>query len=337
MKAKLVWLLGALSIAASSVTSASEEVNVYSLRQPFLMKPLFDTFTRETGVKVNVVFAKKGLAERLKREGRNSPADLILTTDLGNLAQVQQADVIQPVKSKTLNDNIPSQYRDPDGKWYALTTRVRAIYTSKDRIKEGAINSYEDLANPEWKGKICTRSGKHPYNIALIASMITHHGEAEAEKWLRAVKGNLARKPQGNDRAQVKAVKEGVCDVALGNSYYYGKMLMDEEQSEWAASVNINFPNQQDRGAHVNISGVAMTKSAPNRDNALKLMEFLSNTLAQRIYSEQNFEYPVNANVQPSGLVASWGEFKSDKIPLAEIEKHRETAVKMVDTVDFDG
>lgn len=337
MKAKLVWLLGALSIAASSVTSASEEVNVYSLRQPFLMKPLFDTFTRETGVKVNVVFAKKGLAERLKREGRNSPADLILTTDLGSLAQVQQADVIQPVTSKTLNDNIPSQYRDPDGKWYALTTRVRAIYTSKDRVKDGAIKTYEDLANPQWKGKICTRSGKHPYNIALIASMITHHGEAEAEKWLRAVKDNLARKPQGNDRAQVKAVKEGVCDVALGNSYYYGKMLMDEEQSEWAASVNINFPNQQDRGAHVNISGVAMTKSAPNRDNALKLMEFLSDTLAQRIYSEQNFEYPVNVKVQPSGLVASWGAFKSDEIPLVEIEKHRETAVKMVDTVDFDG
>jgi len=319
-----------------TTVQAAEEVNVYSYRQPFLVEPLFKGFTDETGVKVNVVFAKKGLAERLKREGANSPADLIFTVDIGRLNEVVERDLTQAVDSETLTTNIPAQYRDPNQQWFGLTTRTRSIYASKDRVKLADIPSYESLADPKWEGKICTRSGKHPYNLALIASMIAHHGEAQAETWLRGVKANLARKPQGNDRAQVKAIYEGICDLSLGNNYYLGKMLQDEEQIKWANAVNIVFPNQGDRGTHVNISGMALTKSAPNKNNAIKLMEYLSNNTAQTMYAEQNFEYPVNPEVKPSELVASWGEFKADTLPLSDIASLRTAAAKLVDIVGFD-
>ena len=325
-----------LCLLLSPLTLAEEIVNIYSYRQPFLIEPMLDAFTKDTGIKTNVVFAKKGVAERLKQEGKNSPADLVLTTDIGRLQALVDADVVQPVKSDLLEKNIPSQYRSKENLWYALTTRVRNIYASVDRVKFDHL-SYESLADPYWKGRICTRSGKHPYNIALIASMIAHHGEAKTENWLKAVKENLARKPQGNDRAQVKAIKDGICDISLGNSYYYGKMLTDENQISWAKAVNIVFPNQADRGAHVNISGIAMTKAAPNKANALKLMEFLSENLAQRMYAEQNFEYPVKPGVEPSGLVSSWGTFKADRMPIDLIAKQRKTAVKLVDKVNFDG
>lgn len=323
-------------IALSSFQVNASEVNVYSYRQPFLIKPLFDAFTNETGVKVNVVFAKKGLAERLVREGQNSPADLVFTVDIGRLSEVVSKDVVQAVQSDILTKNIPAQYRDPDGKWFGLTTRTRSIYASKERADLSKIQTYEDLANPVWKGKVCTRSGKHPYNLALIASMISHHGEAKTTEWLKGVKANLARKPQGNDRAQVKAIKEGVCDLSLGNNYYFGKMINNEEQSAWAEAVHLTFPNQGDRGTHVNISGMALTKSAPNKENAIKLMEFLTKELAQKMYSEQNFEYPINADVAPSGLLQSWGEFKADTLSLAEIAANRKLAAKLVDKVAFD-
>ncbi len=329
-------LLLATSGLAGQQALAAEEVNIYSNRQPFLIQPMLDSFTRQTGIETNVVFSKSGVAERLKTEGANSPADLVLTVDIGRLQELVKADVVQPVESEVLNANIPAQYRSKENLWFGLTLRVRNIYASKERTDISSI-SYEDLSKPEWKGRICTRSGKHQYNIALIASMIAHHGEAEAEKWLRGVKANLAQKPQGNDRAQVKAIKEGICDLALGNSYYYGVMLTDENQIEWARSAKILFPNQENRGAHVNISGVALTKAAPNKANAIKLMEFLSNELAQRMYSEQNFEYPVKPGVKASGLVSSWGEFTADTISLDEIAKHREQAVKLVDKVDYDG
>ncbi len=315
---------------------AAEEVNIYSNRQPFLIQPMLDAFTTQTGIKTNVVFANKGVAERLKTEGANSPADLVLTVDIGRLQELVDADVLQPVKSEKLAADIPRQYRSEDNLWFGLTLRVRNIYASKERTDIRNI-SYEDLSNPEWKGRICTRSGKHQYNIALIASMLAHHGEAKTEEWLRGVKANLAQKPQGNDRAQVKAIKEGICDIALGNSYYYGVMLTDANQIEWARSANILFPNQDNRGAHVNISGIALTKAAPNKANAIKLMEFLSDDLAQRMYSEQNFEYPVKPDVQASGLVSSWGKFKADELPLDEIARLRTKAVKLVDKVDFDG
>ena len=329
-------LISAFLVVASVAATANEEVNVYSYRQPFLVEPLFQGFTDKTGIKVNVVFAKKGLAERLKREGANSPADLVLTVDIGRLNELVEKDLGQAVDSSTLTDNIPAQYRDTSNLWFGLTTRTRSVYASKERVDLANIQRYEDLAGEKWKGRICTRSGKHPYNLALIASMIAHHGEAEAESWLRGVKANLARKPQGNDRAQVKAIYEGICDVSLGNNYYLGKMLSDEEQTKWANAVHITFPNSNDRGTHVNISGVALTKSAPNKDSAIKLMEYLSNNEAQKLYAEENYVYPVNPNVKPSDLVASWGEFKADPLSLNEIASLRKAAAKLVDKVGFD-
>jgi iron(III) transport system substrate-binding protein len=316
---------------------AGETVNVYSYRQPFLIKPMFDAFTRETGIAVNVVYGKKGLVERLSQEGVNSPADLLFTVDIGRLNDAVNAGVTQPAASPALAANIPPQYRDPDGRWFGLTARARILVASKDRVKPGEISTYEELADPEWKGRICTRSAKNAYMVALTAAMIAHHGEAGAEKWLRGVKANLARKPQGNDRAQVKAIMEGVCDVAVINHYYMGKMMRDEKQAAWAASVNMIYPNQQSYGTHMNVSGMALTKSAPNKENAIKLMVFLSDDLAQQMYAEQNFEYPVKQGVPWSGLLQSFGNFKADDLGLAEIARHRNAASKLADKVGYDG
>lgn len=333
------WLVTMVLVITGFVTlrvQANGEVNVYSYRQPFLIKPMFDAFTRKTGTAVNVVYAKEGLVERLIQEGDNSPADLIFTVDIGRLTDAVNAGVTQPVSSKTLDANVPPQYRAPDGSWYGLTTRARIIVASKERVKPGEISTYEELADPKWKGRICTRSGKHAYMVALTASMIAHHGEEYAQKWLRGVKENLARKPQGNDRAQVKAIKEGVCDLALINNYYMGKMVNDEEQSAWADAVNIIFPNQNGVGTHMNVSGVALTKSAPNREQAVALMEYLSDDLAQQMYAEQNFEYPVKEGVPWSGLLQSWGSFKADNLGLADIASHRKAASKLADKVGYD-
>jgi iron(III) transport system substrate-binding protein len=281
-----------LAVLAAGSVQAAEEINVYSARQAYLIEPIVKEFEKDQGIKVNLVYAEDGLAERLAREGKHTPADLVLTVDISRLMELVENDLVQPVESQTLNKNIPAQYRDPDNRWFALTTRVRNIYTSKDRIGKPADITYESLADPKYKGKICTRSGKNSYNVALVASMIAHHGEAKTHSWLEGVKANLARKPQGNDRDQVKAIKEGICDLSLGNSYYLGKMLQDEEQKTWADAVYINFPNQQDRGAHVNVSGVLMTKYAKNKAAALKLMEYLSADKAQQMYAELNMEYP---------------------------------------------
>lgn len=316
---------------------AAEQVNIYSFRQPFLIDPILQEFSRETGIKTKVVFAKKGLIQRLKREGELSPADLVLTSNFSKLLELKDEQLTQAFNaSDTLRHNIPARFRDDENHWLALTQRVRNIYSSKDRRGDLSNIRYEDLADASFRGKICTRSGKHPYNLGLIASMIAHHGEAETEQWLRGVKANLARKPQGNDRAQVKAIKEGLCDVSLGNSYYLGKMLQDENQVAWANAVNLNFPNQQDRGSHINVSGAVITRHAPNKAAAEKLLTFLSGEKAQQMYAELNMEYPVKAGVPASELVQSWGDFKADPLPLTDIAKHRKAALTLVDKVGFD-
>ncbi|WP_111978513.1 extracellular solute-binding protein [Algibacillus agarilyticus] len=330
---KIIALL-ALSFSASFFSQA-EEVKIYSYRQAFLIEPILTAFTEETGIKTQVVFAKKGLIERLKREGKFSPADIVLTSNLDALLQLQNNDLTQPINSKVVANNIPAQYRDEKGHWIALTKRTRNIYSAKRLGDLSAIN-YEDLVDAKYKGKICTRSGKHPYNLGLVASMIAHHGEAQTQKWLEGVKNNLARKPQGNDRAQVKAIMEGLCDVSFGNSYYYGKMLMDEAQKPWADAVNINFPNQKNRGTHVNVSGVVLTKHTKNKAEALQLIEFLTSEKAQNIYASVNMEYPVKLNVKLSALVASWGTFKEDDIAIDKISRYRSQALKLMDQVKFD-
>lgn len=325
--------LTALPLAAS----ADGEVNIYSYRQAYLLEPLLNAFEKDTGIKSNVVFAKQGLAERLEREGRNSPADVVMTVDISRLNELVERDLVQGIQNDVLEENIPENLRQPDGKWFGLTTRARLIYTSKERVKEGEITTYEQLADDKWDNRICTRSGKHPYNIALISSMISHHGEAETEAWLKGVKDNLARKPQGGDRDQIKAIAEGVCDVAIGNSYYYGNMLQDESERPAAEAVRLVFPNADGRGTHINVSGIALTKSAPNRDNAIKLMEFLSSPEAQGIYATANTEYPANPHIKPTGLVAEWGPVHPDSLSLQEIADKRNAAVKLVDRVDYDG
>ncbi|WP_299932846.1 Fe(3+) ABC transporter substrate-binding protein [uncultured Pelagimonas sp.] len=330
-------LTTALTTLAVAAPAFAEEINIYSYRQPELIAPLTDAFTEETGIKVNVAYLKQGMIERLQAEGSRSPADMILTTDISRLAAAVNAGLTQPVKSEALEANVPAAYHDPDGHWWGLTTRARIVYASKDRVAEGEVSTYEDLADPKWKGRICTRSGTHAYTIALVSAMIEHHGAEETKTWLEGVKANLARKPQGNDRAQVKAIWSGECDISLGNTYYMGKMLSDEEQKAWADSVNVIFPVFEGAGTHVNVSGVAMTKSAPNQENALKMMEFLASPKAQEIYAEANFEYPIAPGTEADALVTGWGSFTADDVNLMTLAGHRAEALKLVETVDFDG
>lgn len=313
------------------------EVNVYSYRKPMLIEPMFAAFTQESGLKVNVVHAKKGMLERLQQEGKNSPADLVLTVDIGRLSDIKNAELTQPVSSELLNNNIPAHARDAEGHWYGLTSRARFVVAAKDRVKVGELKSYEDLADPKWKGRICTRSSKHPYMVALTASMISYHGKKKAQAWLQSVKTNLARKPQGNDRAQVKAIKEGVCDLAVINHYYMHKMLQDEKQRPWAEAVFVIFPNQDDRGTHMNISGMAMTRYAPHKENALRLMEFLAGEKAQQMYADVNGEYPIKEGIALSDNLKAWGPFKQDTLKLEEIANNRAEAIKMADRVAYDG
>ncbi len=332
-------VLSALVLAAASLMApaadAADEVNVYSYREENLVRPILDAFTADTGIKVNVVFAPKGLVKRMEAEGRNSPADLVLTVDIARIKEVVDAGLAQPVKTAALTKAVPAEYRSSEGLWYGLTLRARLIYTSKDRVKKGEITSYEQLADPKWRGRICTRPGDHEYNIGLLSAMMAHHGEAKAEEWLKGVKANLARKPQGNDRAQVKAIMEGVCDVAIGNHYYMALMLNDEKQKPWGESANIVFPSMGGAGTHMNVSGVVLAKYAPHRDNAIRLMEYMAGKKAQHIYAEKNYEYPVDDSVDLAPLLASWGKYKRDTLPLEKIAANRAAALKMVNKVGY--
>ena len=326
-----------LSMLAAAAPALAEEVNVYSLRQPELIQPLFDAFTAETGIDVNVAHIDKGMVERLQSEGDRSPADLVLTVDIARLAQVVEAGVTQPVESEVLAANIPAEFRDPGNQWFGLTARARIVYASKERVADGEVTTYEDLADPKWQGRICTRAGTHDYNLGLTAAMIVHDGLDATKAWAEGLKANLAKKPQGGDRDQVKSIWTGECDIALGNTYYMGQMLADPEQKAWADSVRIVYPTFKDGGTHMNVSGMALTKAAPNKDAALKLMEFLSSDEAQKIYAETNNEFPVKPGVPSSVLVESWGEFTPDTINLMDVAAQRPAALKLMEEVNFDG
>ncbi len=314
---------------------AEEEVNIYSYREPGLIDPILKEFTKETGIKANVVFSKDGLIERMTAEGRNSPADVLLVNESGLLFKAKEAGVTQPLESKVIEEKVGAQLRDPERHWFAVTQRARVVYASKERVKQDVI-SYEELADPKWKGKICMRSGQHTYNIALIASIIAHDGEEKAEAWLTGLRDNLARKPAGGDREGVRDVQAGLCDLAIGNTYYMVAMLKNPEQKAWADSVKILFPNAADRGTHVNISGAALAANAPHKDNAAKLLEFLVSHNAQELYAEQTGEYPVVADAHASDLVKSWGELKADPIALSKLAELRKKASELVDKVRFD-
>lgn len=325
------------ALLTATALPATAEVNVYSYRQPELIQPLVDAFTAETGIEVNIAFLNKGLTERLQAEGKRTPADVILTADVQHLAEAVDAGVTQPVESAALAANVPAAFRDPGNQWFGLTSRARIVYASRDRVAPGEVTTYEDLADPKWKGRICTRSGTHAYNTALTAAFLAHHSPGETRAWLTGLKANLAMKPQGNDRAQVKSIWSGECDISLGNTYYMGEMLEDDEQRAWAEAVRIDFPVFEGHGTHVNISGVAMTAFAPHPEDALKFMEFLTSTEAQGIYAAANHEYPVSTTAAPSEMVASWGSFTPDDIDLMALAGMRGEALKLTQEVDFDG
>lgn len=328
-----------LFLALSLTKVIGAEVNIYSHRQPFLINPFLEKFTEETGIKTNVVYATKGLAQRLKAEGKNSPADVILTVDIGRLYIYDDLDLLASIDSDILNKNIPSNLKSPDNKWFALSKRSRIIVTSKERVGKGQITKIEDLANQKWKGKICSRPGSHVYNRALMASLILSLGEKAAEEWAKKFVDNLSRRPQGNDRAQVKAIFEGQCDISIINNYYFGKLKYSEDpsQREWAKSVDLIFPNQgiEERGAHINISGGGVAKYSKNKNEAVALLEFLSKAQSQKMYGEINFEYPVNPSVETTEELKSWGSFKSDSLPIISIAQKAYEAQKIIDRVGW--
>ncbi len=326
----------ALVIATvAGVHAQSGEVNVYTYREQKLIQPLFDAFTKDTGIKVNVVSASSGLEQRIKTEGANSPADVLLTVDIGRLEDAVQAGVTQPIKSEALDKVVPAQYRDPEGHWYAVSMRARVIYASKERVKQDAI-TYEELADPKWKGKICIRSGQHIYNNALIAAMIAKHGEARAEQWLRGLKANLAQKPSGGDREQARDVAAGKCDLGIGNTYYWALMKNNPNQKDWAEATRVILPTFAGGGTHVNVSGVVLAKHAPNKANGMKLIEWLAGDTAQHMYADSNYEYPIKSGIKVNEIVASYGALKPDPLPLSKIAANKKAAANLVDKTGFD-
>ena len=313
---------------------ADGEVNLYSARKEKLIKPLLDTFTENTGIKVNLVTAKAGpLLKRLTTEGKNSPADLFITSDAGRLHKADEAGVLQATNSEVLNKAIPASFRDPDGVWYGLSLRARPIFYVKGKVKPEELSTYEALADDKWKNRICIRSSSNIYNQSLVASMIANNGEAKTQEWANKFVKNLARKPKGGDRDQIKAAAAGECDIAIANTYYYGAMIngKDEKQHKAAAALDIFWPNQADRGTHVNISGIAMTKAAKNKANAQKLMEFLVNDESQNWYAQVNHEYPVVASGDWSDTLKTWGTFNADSLNLAKLGKLNKDASQLMD------
>jgi len=333
--------LGSTAIITDSSPAIAQdkakELNIYSHRQQFLIQPFIDAYTKKTGTKINIVFASKGLAQRLEAEGARSPADIVLTVDIARLSEYVDRGLLLPVESRVLKANIPSHLRDPQNRWFAFSKRARIIVASKQAADANQIKSYEELADAKWKGRICTRPGSHVYNRALVAAMIGNLGVEKAENWAKGVVSNLARRPQGNDRAQVKAIHEGVCDIAVINSYYYGLMQHSKkpEQKDWAKAVNLIFPGQGIRGTHVNVSGGGVAKHSKNKTEAVRFLEFLTSQEAQRLYGTINFEYPVNPNVTPPTELASWGTFTEDKLPISRIAELAPDAQKVIDRVGW--
>src|SRR5690606_8399251 len=330
----------ALAVTAATLISgaaSANEVNIYTTREPGLIQPLLDVYKEKTGTTVNTVFLKDGLVERVSSEGDKSPADILMTVDAGNLVHLVEKGLTQPLESQALNEAVPEQLRDANGHWYALSMRARVIYADKDLDVE-EIN-YEDLSDPKWKGKLCIRSGQHPYNTALFADYIAHYGVEKAEEWLTGMKNNLARKAAGGDRDGAKVIVGGICDIAVANSYYVGLMRSGrggDEQKAWGEGINVFLRTFKDGVTQVNISGAALAKHAPNKDEAVKLLEYLVSDEAQQLYAKANFESPVRPGVTLDPIIESFGELKIDTIPLSEIVTYRKQASELVDKVGFD-
>src|SRR3989304_2983150 len=316
--ARIAATIAATVAAAGSALAQSGEVNVYSYRETKLVQPLFDAFSKDTGIKVNMISASSGLEQRIASEGANSPADVLLTVNIARLEDAIRLGITQPIKSDVLDKAVAPQYRDPEGHWYGISMRARVVYASKERVKQTAI-TYDELADPKWKGKICIRSGQHEYNNALFAAYTAKHGEAKAEKWLQGLKANLAQKPSGGDRETARDIAVGKCDLGVANTYYWALMLNNPAQKAWADAVKVILPTFEGGGTHVNVSGVVLAKHAPNKANAMKLIEWLAGEKAQHMYADMNYEYPLRAGIAINPTVAGYGTLKPDPLPLSTI------------------
>ena len=315
------------------------EINVYSHRQRFLINPFLEAFTKETNIKTNVVFASKGLVQRLLAEGTASPADVVLTVDIGRLRQYADKNLFAPFSSEKLRAAIPAHLRSKNNTWFGFSKRSRVIALNKSLVGKEQITRFEDLADPKWIGKICSRPGSHVYNRALLSSIIEANGSDAALAWAEGLVSNLARSPRGNDRTQIKAIFAGECEIAIVNHYYYGKLVnsTNPEEQKWAGSVEIMIPNQgkSDRGAHINISGGGLAKYSKNRKEAEQLLEFLVSEEAQKLYAEINYEYPVIDTIPLPAVLAKWGKFKEDELPIERLAESYYEAQMIIDKVGW--
>ncbi len=326
--ALLVSLVGGLGAAVAA------EVNLYSERKEALIRPVLDRFTEKTGIEVNLVTGKANqLHERLLAEGRNTPADLLITVDAGNLHRAKRAGLLQPVESRTLGERIPARYRDPDGAWFGLSLRARVFIYAPERVDVAELSTYEALAAPRWKDRIVVRSSSNIYNQSLIASLIAANGVAETETWARGLVANFARAPKGGDTDQIRAVAAGEADVAIANTYYYGRLVASSDEADQAvvAKTAIMFPSQDGRGTHVNVAGAGVTAHAKNRDEAVRLLEFMAGDEGQRLFAELNHEFPVRDDVPRSAVARSWGAFKADPLDLAVLGENNAEALRLAD------
>lgn len=328
-------------VAALALTSAgmanAQELNLYTTREPGLIEPLLESFTKDTGIKVNTIFVRDGLTERVAAEGERSPADVLMTVDLGNLLDLVEKGLTQPVRSATLEAAIPAHLRGANGDWFSLSLRARVLYAAKDL--DLTTFNYEDLADERWRGKICIRSGQHPYNTALFGAYLAHHGEAATEAWLRGVRANLARAATGGDRDVARDIMGGICDIGIANSYYVGLMRSGSggpDQEKWGEAIKVILPTFENGGTQVNVSGAAVARRAPNRDSAVALLEYLVSDTAQKLYAEANYEYPVKPGAPLHPLIAALGTLTVDSIPLTDIARTRAAASTLVDKVGFD-
>ncbi|MGO4158250.1 Fe(3+) ABC transporter substrate-binding protein [Cupriavidus sp. YAF13] len=333
--------LAALAVLALPLAAHAQEkvLNLYTARHYQTDEALYANFTKQTGIKINRIEGQEDpLLERIKSEGANSPADVFITVDIGRLWRAQQAGVFAPLKSSVLESRIPANYRDPNGDWFGFSARARVIAYNKAAVKPGDIKTYEDLADPKWKGKLCIRSSGHVYNLSLMSSLIAHDGEAKTEQWTRGVVANLARAPKGGDTDQLKAVAAGECDIAVANTYYIARILKSAKPEDKAVAekLGVLWPNQASQGVHMNISGGGMLKHAPNKDSARAFLEYLASDDAQRYFADGNNEWPVVESVKISNpALEALGSFKADKISVAELGKHQPQAQKLADKAGY--
>lgn len=327
-------LLGCILVLLVTQTLQAAEVNIYSARGEDLIKPALDRFTEETGIEVNLITENAdALIRRIELEGGNSPADVLLTVDAGRLHRAKEAGLFQPVQSEVLDSRVPAAYRDPDDLWFGLSLRSRVIMYDRDSVSPDEISTYEDLADPRWRNEICIRSSSNIYNQSLVASMIAHHGMEETQAWAEGLVANFARSPQGGDRDQIRAVAAGQCELAVANTYYLAGMITSgvESDVEIANQIAVLWPNQEDRGAHMNVSGAGVLRNAPNRDEAVRLLEFLTGDFAQEFYAERNGEYPVRDDVPMSDVLERFGDFKADNLGLEKLGENNAEAVRLMD------